>query len=427
MIKPAIPADEIERQEELNSYSILDTLPEQEYDEITFLASELCNTPISLISLIDDSRQWFKSHHGLGTTETPREQAFCAHVINDKHNPMIVEDSREDVRFVDNPLVTDNPNIIFYAGIPLVTSNGFPLGSLCVIDNKPNVLKESQIKALQALSNQLMKLLELRKNKFEIEAQKLIVDLKNREITDSIAYAKRLQTAILPSNLSINNAFKNNFVLHLPKDIVAGDFYWLEQKGDKILFAVADCTGHGVPGAFVSVVCHSALNRAVREFQLEKPSDILAKVTDLVIETFEKSEEDVKDGMDIALCALDLKNNTLEYAGANNSLYYIRENELMEIKATKQPVGNYYARSAFKNHTLQIKPSDVFYLFTDGYPDQFGGERGKKFKYKNFKNLLFKIHQNKLSDQRNSLLSEFDNWKGDNEQVDDVCILGIKI
>ena len=170
MITPKIPADDVKRVDALKAYSILDTLPEKEFDDITYLASQICNTPVSLISLIDDKRQWFKSHHGVNATETPRDIAFCAHAINEQDQIFIVNDSRNDVRFHDNPLVTGDPHVIFYAGMPLVSPDGFSLGTLCVIDHKPRKLDESQIKALKALSGQIGRLFELRKKTYQLEA-----------------------------------------------------------------------------------------------------------------------------------------------------------------------------------------------------------------------------------------------------------------
>ncbi len=180
MIKPQIPIDEDKRLLALKEYSILDTLPEKEYDDITYLASQICGTPISLISLIDDKRQWFKSHHGLDATETPKEIAFCAHAINDKNNIFIVNDSRQDERFHDNPLVTDEPYVIFYVGVPLISSEGYALGTLCVIDNKPNKLEDAQLKALKALSNQLMNLFELRKKSIELQTKIFEMETQNK-------------------------------------------------------------------------------------------------------------------------------------------------------------------------------------------------------------------------------------------------------
>lgn len=260
-----------------------------------------------------------------------------------------------------------------------------------------------------------------------INEQKQEVEEKNKEITDSITYAKRIQEAILPPRSELNKHLKNGFVLYKPKDIVAGDFYWLEQKNDTILFAAADCTGHGVPGAMVSVVCNNALNRAVREFGITNPAEILSKVRELVIETFEKSRDDVKDGMDIALCSLNLKTNELNYAGANNSLYLVRDGKLSEVKADKQPIGIYVTKDSFTNHKINLQKGDAIYIFTDGYADQFGGEKGKKFKYEPFRKLLLDNENKPMDDQKEILDNSFETWKGSYEQVDDVCVIGVKI
>ena len=259
--------------------------------------------------------------------------------------------------------------------------------------------------------------------------QKNILSEKNKEITDSITYARRLQEAILPPNELIKEKLPDSFILFKPKDVVSGDFYWLEHKNSTVFFAVADCTGHGVPGAMVSVVCSNALNRAVKEFELINPAKILDKVRELVIETFEKSIEDVKDGMDIALCSFNTKTNELHYAGANNPLWIIRQNnkKIEEVKANKQPIGIFHDFVPFTNHQIQLTKGDQIYLFSDGYPDQFGGEKGKKMMYKPFKNILIENSDLEMSQQKEILAQEFEKWKGKMDQIDDVCIFGIKV
>jgi serine phosphatase RsbU (regulator of sigma subunit) len=285
--------------------------------------------------------------------------------------------------------------------------------------------------------------------KYEIEAQ-------HKEIRDSIDYAKRIQQAIIPPIKIVEQHLKDCFVIYQPKDVVSGDFYWLESptlnlianeikqpaKNDEgaIFFAACDCTGHGVPGAMVSVICNNALKRSVNEFKLTTPGEILDRTRKIVVQEFEKSEDDVKDGMDIALCSLKLSEKsefsesyaTLQYAGANNSLYIISkntagENELIEIKPDKQPIGKVDAPTPFTTHSISLKKGDTIYVFTDGYADQFGGEKGKKMMYKPFKNLLLSIQDKNMSEQKNILEKHFKEWKGGLEQVDDVCILGVRI
>lgn len=264
------------------------------------------------------------------------------------------------------------------------------------------------------------------KNK-EIENQKHILAEKNTEITDSITYAKRIQQAILPSSRLIDKALPNNFILYKPKDIVAGDFYWFEKINDLVLFAAADCTGHGVPGALVSVVCSNALNRTVLEFAITDPGKILDKTRELVIDTFNKSEEHVKDGMDISLCCLNISTLELMWAGANNPLLYIQENVLHEIKADKQPISSFDSKSDFTTHKIQLKKGDEIFIFSDGFADQFGGEKGKKFKSKQLYNTLIDIYHDDMNIQKQKLNNAFERWKGGLEQIDDVCIIGVKV
>jgi len=248
---------------------------------------------------------------------------------------------------------------------------------------------------------------------------------KHQEITDSISYAKRIQTAILPSRKLVKEYLKDSFIIYKPKDVVAGDFYWMENNENHLLFAVADCTGHGVPGAMVSVVCNNALNRAVREYGLSLPGEILDKTREIVIQEFEKSEEQVKDGMDIALCSLS--GTKLAYAGAHNPLWIIRNGALMETKANKQPIGKFDKIDPYHTHHFDLEKGDTIYLFSDGLVDQFGGTDGKKLKAKHFKELLLSIQDKPMEEQSTFIENAFDQWKGKLEQVDDVCVIGVRI
>jgi serine phosphatase RsbU (regulator of sigma subunit)/Tfp pilus assembly protein PilF len=275
-------------------------------------------------------------------------------------------------------------------------------------------------------------LIELQKK--EVELQKHLVVEKNHEILDSITYAKRIQSAILPPQRIIKEFLPNSFILYKPKDIVAGDFYWLEPPIDNskpIMMAAADCTGHGVPGAMVSVVCNNALNRSVREYGLTEPGKILDKTREIVIEEFQKSDEEVKDGMDISLCCLN--NKTLSWSGANNPLWIVTKNnandvaELIEIKPDKQPIGKYADTKQFITHTIELVENDTLYIFTDGYQDQFGGPKGKKFMAKNLKELLVTIHHESMEKQKQILENAFAEWVGELEQIDDVTFIGIRV
>lgn len=279
----------------------------------------------------------------------------------------------------------------------------------------------------------------------ETQRQKTLLEIKNKEITDSITYAKRIQAAILPPAKIVKEYLKESFILYKPRDIVAGDFYWMEQIPDGLIFAAADCTGHGVPGALVSVVCNNALNRSVREYSLTEPAQILDKARELIISEFEKSDDDMKDGMDISLCALvyepvqtqsDNSNDSwskivLKWAGANNPLWILRNNEIIEYKGDKQPIGVYLDPRPFTTHLIELRQNDIIYIFTDGFQDQFGGnepsESGKKIKTSRMKELFLSISHKSMDEQRILIDTMFENWKGDLEQVDDVCVIGVRI
>jgi serine phosphatase RsbU (regulator of sigma subunit) len=278
-----------------------------------------------------------------------------------------------------------------------------------------------------------------------ISMQKKILEEKNKEIFDSILYAKRLQEAILPSNKLLNKYLPNSYVFYKPKDIVAGDFYWMDtfakddfgnylkpldsevNPADCIIFAVADCTGHGVPGAMISIFCSNALNRAIKEFYLLDPGNILDKVRSLVIETFEKSDMEVRDGMDISLCVFNFKTFELYWAGANNPLWLVRNQEMIEYKPDRQPIGKFDNPTNFKTHKIKLEKGDKFYIFSDGLADQFGGQKGKKLKTGKMRELIMAQQSNSMQMQFDIMDKFFEMWKGNLEQVDDICVIGVSV
>lgn len=270
---------------------------------------------------------------------------------------------------------------------------------------------------------------KVRERTQEINHQKELMEVKNKEIIDSINYAKRLQHAILPDFEEMYEGLGDSFLLYKPKDIVSGDFYWLFKDGDSLLVATVDCTGHGVPGAMVSVVGANGLDRCVREFDLRKPSEILEKLSDLVTLTFATEQYEVRDGMDIAIVHYNKNTREIQYCGAHNPLWIIPADadEIRETKADKQPIGKYEYRKPFTNHTFQLNQGDTVYLFSDGYADQFGGPLGKKFKYSTLKKLLLDNCRKPMMEQHDILSDTFESWRGNLEQNDDVCMIAFRI
>lgn len=254
--------------------------------------------------------------------------------------------------------------------------------------------------------------------------------VKNKEILASIQYAKHLQSTILPAPSQVKSNFEKSFIFFEPKDIVSGDFYWVEQHNDKIFFAVADCTGHGVPGAMVSFVCSNALNKTIVEEDNISPNKILDRTREIVIKQFSTSETSLNDGMDISLGVYDPSTKLLEWSGANNPIWVIKKDSytVTEFRGNKQPIGNYASElKPFDIHSIQLQQGDRIYLFSDGYIDQFGGENGKKFKSNNLKRLILDIQNSPLDLHLSTLSNAFYEWQGDFEQIDDVCLMGIEI
>lgn len=274
----------------------------------------------------------------------------------------------------------------------------------------------------------------------QLAIKNTVIEGQNAEVKASLNYAKRIQESILPALEKIEEDFEDYFVFYQPKDIVSGDFYWYtkvrttpkqkELSEELILFSVVDCTGHGVPGALMSIIGNTVLNQSLTEKSVNSPSEALSYLNLQII----KNLKSINDGMDVSFCAFNPKTLVLQYAGANNPLYLIQNKELRIIKADKQAIGgsaDVLEEKLFTNHIIQLEKGDSVYLFSDGYADQFGGPEsyngGKKFKYNRFQKLLTEIHQKPMAQQKEILIQEFEVWKGNLEQVDDVCIFGIRI
>lgn len=272
---------------------------------------------------------------------------------------------------------------------------------------------------------------EVVEQKEELDRQRRQIEEYFNQVTDSIKYAKRIQEAILPPESYVKSLIPDSFIFYKPKDIVSGDFYWMGETRNKAFFAAVDCTGHGVPGAFMSIVGHNQLERAVYSPNTYDPATILNYLNKGVTETLHQSNPDSisKDGMDIAMCSINYDTLELEYAGAFNPLYLLRNGEMIQITANKFPIGSFMDReaSSFTNHKIQLQKGDQIYIFSDGYPDQFGGPRGKKFMYKQFRELLIKNGNLEMSEQKIQLRDTLIDWMKDEEQVDDILVIGVRV
>jgi PAS domain S-box-containing protein len=273
---------------------------------------------------------------------------------------------------------------------------------------------------------------ERKKATLLLAEQKKIIEQKNKDILDSINYAKRIQDAIFPPEELVKELIPQSFVLFKPKDVISGDFYWVEKFDNKTFIAAVDCTGHGVPGALLSIVGYNLLSKSINEHGHTKPNEILNELSSGINKTLRKTIENssIQDTMDIGLCSIDRETNMLEFAGAFNSLYLIRKNELIEIPADRFPIGVFLdgKLQEFTNHQMQLEKGDTIYLFSDGYPDQFGGPKGKKLKYKGFKEILLSIQQMSIEEQKNALNDTIEEWKWmSEEQTDDILIIGVRV
>jgi len=283
----------------------------------------------------------------------------------------------------------------------------------------------------EAKQTQLDKINEIEKAQIDFSCrQRDDITEKNANITDSIRYAKRIQDAALSKKEIDKSIFSEYFILFMPRDIVSGDFYWYHDFEDQFIVASGDCTGHGVPGAFMSMIGITFLNEIVLDEQVYDAAKILDQMRKDVILALDQENNSggAQDGMDISICIINKKNRTLQYAGAYQPLIWIRNGVLNEFKGNRMPVGIYgKMNEEFTNHHIEIEKNDVIYLFSDGYADQFGGSKGRKFLINNFKRLLFEIQEHSLDRQKQILQETIIKWKGNNQQVDDISVIGLKI
>lgn len=271
---------------------------------------------------------------------------------------------------------------------------------------------------------------EVVRQKSEIENKNEELEILYKQVTDSIHYAKRIQDTILPTPNVVKQLLPDSFILFKPKDIVSGDFYWIERKNNLVYFAAVDCTGHGVPGAFMSLVGHNILKDIIKNTTATKPSEILDRLREGVVNTLrvDDSGKQAKDGMDMTLCAIDYDTMELQYAAAFNPLYIVRNGELLLYPANKFPIGSYVGDKVnFDNHTIKLQKNDQIFIFSDGYADQFGGPNGKKFMVGNFRKLLTQIAELPSKRQKEKLDETLLTWQGSQEQVDDVLVIGVKV
>jgi serine phosphatase RsbU (regulator of sigma subunit) len=325
-----------------------------------------------------------------------------------------------------NPLTADIPVIMLSATESLKAA--YESGAHDFISKPFN-----QFELLMRVKSSLIlidKIKQIKKQKEKLELEHQKVSQQRKEMIDDITYSKRIQNAILPMQELVTSIFPEHFILNIPRNIVSGDFYWVGEKSGRKFIAVADCTGHGISGAFMTMAGIAFMNDIFNRHTIEDPSEVLFLLREHVMKLLQQKgiEGEASDGMDIALCIVDENTRSIHYAGANNPLYLITRGELLVFKADRMPIGIHVNfNQSFSSQKINYYPGDMMYLFSDGFPDQFGGPDNKKFRYKQFQDLLSSVHSRQIGDQYETLRNSFYHWKGNEEQVDDILVVGIRL
>ncbi len=392
----------------------------------SLIESNFNNIKVSIASEVDDvfnSINDFKPDLILLDVDFPElDGQKCVELINEiisyKRLPIIILSSNEDynvlidagaINFIHKPF----QEITLLSNLKTALKL---LNNLAAIEKQEKEIERKDLRINSQIKNELI--------------QKDIIQKKNQDIMADIRYASRIQQAILPKLKFLNDNLDEYFILHQPKSHVGGDFYWVALKGNQKIIAVGDCTGHGISGALMHMLGAVYLNEIVINNNFLKASDIINKLRDSIMKSLDQTGApgETQDGLDIALCIIDSETKQLQYAGANNPLYIIRNKELFEIKGDRMPVGIHINFSkSFTNNEFQLKSDDQLYMFSDGYADQFGGPRGKKLRYKQFKNILVENCHLPMNIQKEILNNTHDKWRGSLDQIDDILVFGLKI
>ncbi|MEL7001324.1 MAG: SpoIIE family protein phosphatase [Bacteroidota bacterium] len=433
MIAPAIPKDESERLSALYKVKILDSSPEERFDRIVNLTSDFFNMPICYVAFVDHDRQWLKASCGLNFKQSDRSVSFCGHTIN-YDDILIVPDASKDERFHDNPLVVNEPHIRFYAGVPIRSIDGKKIGTLCIAHREPADMNKDQIDhliSLASLTEDQVNLFDSIYLKNEILEKKNRIECQSKMIEQSITCARNIQISTLQSEAELYELVPNSLFFHEAKDTLSGDFFLAKEIGKYRYVAVADSTGHGVPGALVSITCYNALETAINEEQSEDLGGILDRTNELVVARFTSLHRELNDGMDVSIICHNIENNTFHFAAANNSAYLFKKSEkgcyseLTELKADRQPIGRYLRRKKFTTHCVKIDEGDALYMCSDGAQDQFGGPDNRKFTRKRLRGLLTYMQKHDQEDRIDIFSQQFYEWKGQRRQTDDVLLMGL--